>query len=118
MSNLAIETKTAARVFKALSNPHRLAIFLRLAGCLGVGESLDTNDEGISHCQMEQARVLGLAPSTVSNHYKELRDAGLIRMERRGQNVRCWIDGKTLELARALLGPIPGSPEAPPKDKE
>ena len=117
MSNLATDTSTAARVFKALSNPHRLAIFLRLAGCLGVDKSIDTSDEGISECQMEQAKIFGLAPSTVSHHYTELRNAGLIRMERQGKSVRCWIDAKTLNLANGLLDLPPACP-ATPEDQE
>jgi ArsR family transcriptional regulator len=30
--------------------------------------------------------------STISHHMKELRQAGLVRMERRGQKIECWID--------------------------
>jgi ArsR family transcriptional regulator len=44
-------------------------------------------------------RDLGLAPSTVSHHIKELREAGLIRVERRGQNIHCWIDS---DVVRSL----------------
>jgi len=118
MSNPATDATAAARVFKALSNPHRLAIFLKLASCLGVGESIDTNDEGITQCQLEQAKTLGLAPSTVSHHYKELRDAGLIRMERQGKSVRCWVDAKTIKLARGMLDLTPARPLATSEDQE
>ncbi|WP_231584071.1 ArsR/SmtB family transcription factor [Desulfovibrio sp. TomC] len=104
-------------MFKALSNPHRLTIFLKLASCLGINSSLDTSDEGIEQCQLEQAKTLGLAPSTVSNHYKELRDSGLIRMERQGKSVRCWIDPLTLALARSALGPFPACTEHADSDK-
>lgn len=117
MSNLETDTTTVARVFKALSNPHRLAIFLKLAGCLGVEKSIDVSDAGISQCQLEQAKAMGLAPSTVSHHYKELRNAGLIRMERQGKNVRCWIDAKTIRLAKGMLELTPVCPAAP-DDKE
>ncbi|MFP5220940.1 MAG: ArsR/SmtB family transcription factor [Acidobacteriota bacterium] len=118
MSNLQIDSARVARVFKALSNPHRLTIFLKLASCLGVESSLDTSDEGIQQCQLEQARTLGLAPSTVSSHYKELRDSGLIRMERQGKSVRFWIDPQTLDLARSVLGPFAPRAEHPDTDKE
>lgn len=118
MSNLEIDFVRTARVFKALSNPHRLTIFLKLASRLGGDASLDTSDEGIQHCQLEQAKTLGLAPSTVSNHYKELRDSGLIRMERQGKSVRCWIDPKTLELAKRVLGPFPACMEDSDCEKE
>lgn len=118
MSNIEIDYVRAARVFKALSNPHRLTIYLKLASCLGVDSRLDTSDEGIQQCQLEQAKTLGLAPSTVSNHYKELRDSGLIRMERQGKSVRCWIDPNTLELAKSVLGSFPSGSEHSDSDKE
>jgi ArsR family transcriptional regulator len=105
-----LEINIAARAFKALSNPHRLAIFLELVSCLG-GTSLDTNSEGIQQCQFEQAKNLGLAPSTVSNHYKELRDSGLIRMERHGKSMRCSINPKILKLAQSIMGSFSFSEE-------
>lgn len=114
---MQIDSARVARVFKALSNPHRLTIFLKLAGCLG-DSSLDTSDAGIQQCQLEQAKALGLAPSTVSSHYKELRDSGLIRMERQGKSVRFWIDPQTLELARSVLEPFAIRAEHPCNDKE
>jgi ArsR family transcriptional regulator len=105
MSNTDLDLEGAARVFKALSNPHRLAIFMKLAGALHGKVSIDTSSEGFTQCQFKQAEALGIAPSTVSHHYKELRDAGLIRMERQGKSVICFIDAKTLEQAKAILGP-------------
>ena len=118
MSNPQTDATAVARVFKALSNPHRLAIFVKLAGCLGVGNSVDVSDEGITQCQLEQAKAMGLAPSTVSHHYKELRDAGLIRMERQGKSVRCWVDAETLNVAKAMLELTPACPATPDDDKE
>lgn len=44
----------------------------------------------------ELGRDLGIAPSTVSHHIKELNRAGLIVVERNGQNVKCWIKPKML----------------------
>jgi ArsR family transcriptional regulator len=117
MSNSESQTLAAARIFKALSNPHRLTLFRSLAGCLGVGTPVDTSREGIQQCQLDQARALGLAPSTVSSHYKELRDSGLIRMERRGKHVRCWLDPDALALARSFLDPCP-PPGGPASDTE
>lgn len=118
MSNLETDCLRAARIFKALSNPHRLTLFLRLVSCLGEKPSLDTNDEGMRQCQLEQAKELGLAPSTISSHYKELRDSGLIRMARQGKNVRCWVDPKALALAKSVLGPFPSRTAFSDIDKE
>ena len=41
---------------------------------------------------------LEIAPSTVSHHLKELRQAGLVHMERRGQTIECWVEPETLRL--------------------
>ena len=39
---------------------------------------------------------LGIVPSTVSHHLKELRRVGLIRVERQGQRIECCVDRSTL----------------------
>ena len=84
-----------SEVFGALSNPNRLNIFMRLISCCGPGVSW-TEDSSSSACVGELGQDMGLAPSTVSHHVRELRRAGLIQMQRNGQKVECWIDGETL----------------------
>jgi len=97
MSNPQSETtQRFARLFKALSNPHRLQIFMRLVGCCGPGARLRAAGEGCA-CVGEISKDLGIVASTVSHHLKELHDAGVIRMERRGQNVECSVDPETLK---------------------
>jgi len=39
---------------------------------------------------------MNISPSTVSHHLKELRNAGLIQMKRRGQKVECSVDFSTV----------------------
>jgi DNA-binding transcriptional ArsR family regulator len=85
------ETQIAAKL-KALSNPNRLQIFRQLVRCCEPGAGCLTDDQSVRRCVGDLGRDLGLAPSTVSHHIKELRYAGLIRVERRGQNIHCWID--------------------------
>jgi ArsR family transcriptional regulator len=88
-----------AEMFKALSNPNRLKIFMQLISCCQPETRSSTNPnnelEGCA-CVGELGQDLGIVASTISHHIKELRYAGLIRMERRGQKVECWIDPKTL----------------------
>ena len=87
-----------AEMFKALSNPNRLKIFLRLISCCQPGTvtsiNPNTGAEGCA-CVGELGQDLGIMPSTISHHIKELRQAGLIRMERRGQKIECFIDPAT-----------------------
>lgn len=92
MSNF--QTKNVERlseIFKALSNPHRLRIYMKLATCCAPG-TVCRVEEG--HCANvgELGRDLDIVPSTVSHHIKELRQAGLIRMRRQGQKIECWVD--------------------------
>ncbi len=93
-----------AEVFKALSNPNRLHIFLRLVSCCPPGTKC-SSDAAIRRCVGELGRDLEIDPSTVSHHLKELRRAELIRVERRGKNILCWVDRETvLGLANLLSG--------------
>ena len=85
-----------AEIFKALANPNRLRIFLKLVSCCEPGTKFSTDTE-MSQCAGELGHDLGIVPSTVSHHLKELRRAGLIRTERRGKKVECWLEPETLE---------------------
>jgi ArsR family transcriptional regulator len=87
----SIDAHQLADVFKALSNPHRLKIFLRLTACCGPGTTCSDERE-MTACIGELGRDLGIAASTISHHIRELRRAGLVRAERRGQNVACSVD--------------------------
>jgi ArsR family transcriptional regulator len=90
--------QTAARL-KALSNPNRLQIFVQLTQSCAPGAGCSGDEEGMRRCVGELGQGLGLAPSTVSHHIKELRHAGLVRVERRGQNIHCWVDA---DVVRSL----------------
>ena len=88
-------------MFKALSNPHRLKIFMRLARCCGPGVACDLHSDQMRECVGQLGRNLGIAPSTISHHIRELHGTGLIQMQRRGKNIDCWVDPAVLkELAR------------------
>jgi ArsR family transcriptional regulator len=95
----SIDVAQVAARLKALSNPNRLQIFHQLVRCCQPGAGCGTDDQSVRRCVGDLGRDLGLAPSTVSHHIKELRHAGLIRVERRGQNIHCWIDP---EVVRSL----------------
>ena len=95
-----------AEIFKALSNPNRLKIFLRLISCCepGTTASIDGDFEAKGcACVGELGRDLNIVSSTISHHIKELYRAGLIRMERRGQKIECWIDPETVEALQSFF---------------
>jgi len=88
-----------AEIFKALSNPNRLKIFMRLISCCqpGTVTSINPNTgEAGCACVGELGQDLGIVASTISHHIKELRRAGLIRMERKGQKIECYVDPVTV----------------------
>jgi len=100
------DSERLSHAFKALSNPHRLSIFMRLASCCLPGETCNT-DADMRECVGAVGKNLGLAPSTISHHIKELHRAGLIKMKRRGQTVECWVDPETLDtLAEFFKQPV------------
>ena len=96
-----------AEKFKALSNPNRLKIFLRLVSecCVSIPEDELEGEVGSRGCACvgDIGKFLGIVPSTISHHLKELRQAGLIKMERRGQKMECWIDPETVTAMKAFF---------------
>lgn len=79
-----------AAMFKALSNPNRLALFQRLMTCCAPGTKCDPK-QAAKVCVGDLGEGLQIAPSTLSHHLKTLHDAGLINMERRGKHIDCWV---------------------------
>lgn len=95
-------------MFKALGDPTRLRIFEFLRSCcceVAVGEvgevrPVDGPTVGEVCCQVTGADKI---TSTVSFHLKELRNAGLITMEKRGKHMICAVDRNAVrELADYL----------------
>jgi ArsR family transcriptional regulator len=90
-----------ARMFRALSNPKRLRLFLNL-----LDESkLDLAKGRVHDCFL--VKLLGglsdLGAPTVSHHVKELADAGLITTQREGKQLACSVDPVGLATLRAAL---------------
>ena len=102
MSNYKSDISRVAERFKALSNPHRLALFQRMTSCCAPGTTCDIEQASqLSVGQLGEA--VDIAPSTLSHHLKELNRAGLVQMERRGKQVVCWVEATTLEELAALF---------------
>jgi ArsR family transcriptional regulator len=100
---MATESRTSdmAKVFRALGDPSRLAIFELIRDCSGgeTGRSIGDLRRSVS----EIAKGFDLSLSTVSHHLKELRNAGLIRCERRGQQIFCSVDQDALTMVERFL---------------
>ena len=88
-----------AEIFKALSNPNRLKIFLRLASCCKhktVNNSEEESAPEENSCVGKLGCDLGIVPSTISHHVKELKRSKLISMKRCGQKMECSANPKIL----------------------
>ena len=99
MSNIQ-NIQKFADAFKALSNPNRLKIYIRLLTqcCIqGICESEAESCVGDLSCDLE------IVPSTVSHHIKELHRAGLIQLERDGQKIVCCTDQDFLNQLREFF---------------
>ena len=96
---------TLARMFRALSNPNRLRLFMNL-----LDESkLDLAKGRVHDCFLAKILAgLDLGAPTVSHHVKELTDAGLITTQREGKQLTCSVDPDGLATLRAALA-IPTS---------
>jgi ArsR family transcriptional regulator len=98
-NNKKIAVDDFAEIFKALSNANRLRIFLRLASCCKPG-TVGFMDESATAFIGELAEEVNVVKSTVSHHIKELRRVGLIRTERQGQKIACWVDPHKVDALR------------------
>ena len=97
------EIEELAGTFKALSDPTRLRLVMLLSEqppgeCPGA----ECNGTGFL-CVNALAHRLGVTQSAVSQHLRVLRQAGLVRGERRGPFVHYSLDSEGLAKYRALF---------------
>jgi len=89
-SNIKDESKQLARFAKALGHPTRIAILKHLEhqSCCFTGDLVD---------------IFPLAQSTISQHLKELKDAGLIQGEVNPPKIKYCINKENWKTAKALF---------------
>lgn len=106
-----------AKIFKALSNEQRLKIFMMIyKNCCApkgskVGAEFRFKDELPSCCVkggLEKAFTkicdcMDLSRSTISHHFKELQNAGLITCKREGQTYICMVNEDVVEEIKDFL---------------
>jgi len=81
--------------FKALSNPHRLRIYREILR----HQHHDVGPDDASGCLIyDFINKLDIGAPTVSHHVKTLVDANLIRVERNGKYLTCYLN-ETLKSA-------------------
>lgn len=88
---LSAEVQETARIFKALSHPVRVFIMHKLSGLNSCCYSGDLVDE------------LPIGRSTLSQHLKELKHAGLIQGEIEPPFIKYCIQPENWQKAKALI---------------
>lgn len=77
------------KTFSALSNDQRLAIYQKICEkthCCFYDSTVAEISADMNSCNVgEITNSFELAPATVSHHLKELKNAGLINMQRKGK---------------------------------
>ncbi len=108
---MVVEHSKYSKIFKALSNEQRLKLFLLLYENAKKSVSENNGSNGEECCElpgMEKAftvacQVMSISRSTVSHHFKELQNAGLIKYERKGQYYICHINMDTVNMIKEIL---------------
>lgn len=96
------------KIFKALSNEHRLQLFKLLytgfkKGKRPVLKKGDACCDGIEKAFTSACDCLNLSRSTISHHFKELQNAGLITCTRKGQSYVCQVNQEAVTAIRQFL---------------
>lgn len=103
----ALTERELSRAFRALGHPHRLAIvraLLRRAVACCTDDRADDCVLDAASCNVgDLAKLVDIAPSTLSHHLKELDDAGVIERARDGRFLYCRVNRETLDRLATLL---------------
>lgn len=94
------------RMFKALSNPHRLRILMKAVTVLSEETTFTCEGRPDTACQRDHAEVYDIAPSTMSHHMKELVYAGLLTMERDGQRTVWGINREGIHALHVFIAEL------------
>lgn len=97
-----MDSKKLSKVMKALSNEHRVALYMEIAK----HEESDFETPG---CTINDiVSLFRLSAPTISHHLKELTNADLITTEKRGKYLVARVNKKTLMTVKHALSGIGG----------
>lgn len=87
-----------AKIFKALSNPNRLELYLKIL------ESNESKYSAGSGCLVADIiKSLNIGAPTISHHIKELSNAQLIFTEKRGKFLICRVNEELVKEVGKLF---------------
>lgn len=93
-----MDTKRMAKIFKALSHPNRLELYLKIA------EAHEASFEAGCECFVSDIiDSLKIGAPTISHHIKELENAGLISTDKKGKFLVCKVNEDIVEEVNSIL---------------
>ena len=101
-----MDDEALVKIFKALSNEQRLRIFRLLCAWQEARGSAEIEDPGagVEKCFTRACCSISLSRSTISHHFKELQNAGLISLKRNGQVMTCTVRREAIDAVQSFLG--------------
>jgi DNA-binding transcriptional ArsR family regulator len=93
-----MDTKQMAKIFKALSNPNRLELYLKIAAA-----HEESFEAGCECFVTDIIDSLKIGAPTISHHIKELANAELIITEKRGKFLICRVNAKLVDEVSKIL---------------
>ncbi len=83
------------------SNPQFVKLFLHLTNCWAP-RTCQTLEDGTKTCVWELTKEVEVLPG-LSQHIRDLRKTGLLRIERQGRQIQCWMEPEVVrDLAEVL----------------
>lgn len=93
-----MDTQKITKIFKALSNPNRLELYLKIV------ESYEASYRNDNECLVTNIiQSLNIGAPTISHHIKELTNAGLITTEKKGKFLICRVNEDLVEEISKLF---------------
>jgi ArsR family transcriptional regulator len=101
-----MNTIDLVKIFKALSCDQRYYLFRTLYEWCEAASDKDGEFaciDGLDKCFTKACCCMDLSRSTISHHFKELQNAGLISYTRKGQSFVCRINPEAVQAVRDFL---------------
>ncbi len=93
-----MDTAKMAKVFKALSNPNRLELYLKI-----VKKQKTSYKTGCGCFISDITQSLNIGAPTISHHLKELSNADLISTERKGKYLVARVNEEMIHKVNKVL---------------
>ncbi len=100
-----METSQMAKIFKALSSEQRLKLFKMIYYWNQTVDNKENSGccKGVDRSFSKACECMNLSKSTISHHFKELQNAGLISCERNGQFFSCTVNKEILDEIKSFF---------------